>query len=142
MLHSTFWLVASILAIQASPLRSRNNNGPPSVTIENGTVFGLSQPQYGQELFLGIPFADPPQRLGRSQPLSQSFGELQATEYGPTCWSRVPATGFDDNSGFASSEDCLTINVVRPYGVYEGQKKVPVVFYIYGGGLTTGSAVR
>lgn len=33
----------------------------------------------------------------------------------------------DDNSGFENSEDCLTINVVRPYGIYKGGQHAPVV---------------
>jgi len=125
----------------ASPLQTRQDSGQPSVTIQNGTLLGLDQPQFGQELFLGIPFADPPVRLARAEPLSTSYGQRQATEYGPLCWSRVPvATGFNDNSGFEESEDCLTLNVVRPYGVFEGQKQVPVVAWIHGGGLSNGGS--
>ncbi|KAJ7154557.1 Alpha/Beta hydrolase protein [Mycena filopes] len=80
----------------------------PSVTIKNGTV------------------------------RNSSFGVLDATAYGPHCWSRF-TTGFDDNSGFNNSEDCLTLNVIRPTGA-SPKSLVPVVVWIHGGGLTTGGS--
>ncbi|KAJ6617176.1 Alpha/Beta hydrolase protein [Mycena sp. CBHHK59/15] len=132
----------------------------PSVTIKNGTVLGVDLPQFGQDLFLGIPYAQPPVgdlrlRLPRSMhvPLSSrplplliclvdisnaSFVQLDATAYGPHCWSRF-TTGFDDNSGFNNSEDCLTLNVIRPHGVSE-KSPVPVVVWIHGGGFFTGGS--
>ena len=43
---------------------------------------------------------------------------------------------------YESSEDCLYLNVVRPYGIYQGEggNTAPVVVWIHGGGLTTGSS--
>ncbi|KAJ7278874.1 alpha/beta-hydrolase [Mycena rebaudengoi] len=113
----------------------------PSVTIKNGTVRGVSLPHLGQDLFLGIPFAQPPVgdlRLAIPQSINTSFGTLDATVYGPHCWSRF-TTGFDDNSGFSNSEDCLTLNVVRPHGISE-KNPVPVLVWIHGGGLSTGGS--
>ncbi|KAF7348663.1 Carboxylic ester hydrolase [Mycena venus] len=113
----------------------------PSVTIKNGTVHGVDLPQFNQTLFLGIPYAQPPignLRLRPPQSINASFGTLDATAYGPHCWSQF-TTGFDDNSGFNNSEDCLTLNVIRPAGVTE-KSPVPVVVWIHGGGLTTGGS--
>ncbi|KAJ6541381.1 Alpha/Beta hydrolase protein [Mycena capillaripes] len=113
----------------------------PTVTIKNGTVRGIDFPQFSQSLFLGIPYAQPPigdLRLRPPRSIDVSFGTLDATAYGPHCWSRF-TTGFDDNSGFPNSEDCLTLNVIRPTGVSE-QSPVPVVVWIHGGGLTTGGS--
>ncbi|KAJ7815173.1 alpha/beta-hydrolase [Mycena olivaceomarginata] len=113
----------------------------PTVTITNGTVRGVDLPQFSQSLFLGIPYAQPPigdLRLRPPRSINASFGTLDATAYGPHCWSRF-TTGFDDNSGFPNSEDCLTLNVIRPTGVSE-QSPVPVVVWIHGGGLTTGGS--
>ncbi|KAJ7150927.1 alpha/beta-hydrolase [Mycena crocata] len=113
----------------------------PSVTIKNGTVRGVALPQFGQDLFLGIPYAQPPVgglRLRTPRSINESFGTLDATAYGPHCWSRF-TTGFDDNSGFNNSEDCLTLNVIRPDGV-SPQSPAPVVVWIHGGGLTTGGS--
>ncbi|KAJ7473144.1 Alpha/Beta hydrolase protein, partial [Mycena galericulata] len=113
----------------------------PCVTIDNGTVFGVDLPQFGQSLFLGIPYAQPPVgdlRLRPPRSINTTFGELDATAYGPHCWSAF-TTGFDDNSGYNNSEDCLTLNVIRPYGVSE-QAPVPVLVWIHGGGFTTGGS--
>ncbi|KAF7302318.1 Ricin B-type lectin domain-containing protein [Mycena chlorophos] len=111
----------------------------PAVTIRNGTVLGVDLPQNEQHLFLGIPYAQPPLgnlRLRRPQPINATFpgGHFDATAYGPHCLSAY-MTGFDDNSGFNSSEDCLTLNIVRPYAATE-KKPVPVLIWIHGGGLT------
>ncbi|KAJ7032363.1 alpha/beta-hydrolase [Mycena alexandri] len=108
----------------------------PSVTIKNGTVRGVELPQFNQSIFLGIPYAQPPigdLRLRPPRSINSSFGTIDATAYGPHCWSKF-TTGFDDNSGFNNSEDCLTLNVIRPAGVSE-KSLVPVVFWIHGGGL-------
>ena len=72
----------------ASPIKRNNDGQPPTVAIKDGTLTGVDQPQFGQELFLGIPYAQsPPPRLAKSQPV-QPYGELQATKYGPSCYSR------------------------------------------------------
>ncbi|KAF7338819.1 Carboxylic ester hydrolase [Mycena sanguinolenta] len=113
----------------------------PSVTIKNGTVKGVDLPQFNQSIFLGIPYAQPPVgdlRLRPPQSINASFGTLDATAYGPHCWSQF-TTGFDDNSGFNNSEDCLTLNVIRLFGISE-QSPVPVLVWIHGGGLTTGGS--
>ncbi|KAJ7058020.1 alpha/beta-hydrolase [Mycena amicta] len=117
--------------------------GQPSVAIENGTVLGVDLPQYGQHLFLGIPFAQPPVgdlRLRPPRSVNLSFGQLDATQYGPHCWSAF-TTGFDDNSGFNNSEDCLTLNVIQPYEVSE-KSPAPVLVWIHGGGLVSGHFER
>ncbi|KAF7318380.1 hypothetical protein HMN09_00347100 [Mycena chlorophos] len=113
----------------------------PSVTIKNGTLLGVDLPQYNQSLFLGIPYAQPPVgdlRLRPPRSVNASFGTFEATAYSPHCWSRF-TTGFDDNSGFPNSEDCLTLNVIQPHGVSKASP-VPVVVWIHGGGLTTGGS--
>ncbi|KAJ6561170.1 alpha/beta-hydrolase [Mycena vulgaris] len=108
----------------------------PSVKIDNGTVRGLDLPQFGQSLFLGIPYAEPPVgelRLRPPRSLNTAYADLDATAYGPHCWSLF-TTGFDDNSGFNSSEDCLTLNIIRPNGVSD-YNPAPVLVWIHGGGF-------
>ncbi|KAK7038432.1 carboxylic ester hydrolase [Favolaschia claudopus] len=116
-------------------------NHKPVVRIQNGTVCGVDLPQFNQSLFLGIPYAQPPVgdlRLRPPRSISKSFGELDATSYGPHCWSAF-TTGFDDNSGYTSSEDCLTLNVIRPHEA-SVENLVPVIVWIHGGGFFAGGS--
>lgn len=57
------------------------------------------------------------------------LGVKDATQYGYSC--------YQYNTAFNLSEDCLTLNVVRPSGYTN--TKLPVLVWIYGGGLYTGS---
>lgn len=81
--------------------------------------------------FLGIPYADTPERFVHSVPYSQTKQTLNATVYAPQC----PQYG-------AGSESCLFLNVQTPYLPKQGSKKGlrPVFFWIHGGGFVTGSA--
>ncbi|KAF7341340.1 Carboxylic ester hydrolase [Mycena venus] len=99
----------------------------PCVEIANGTVYGVDLPQFGQHLFLGIPYAQPPVgdlRLRPPRSINKKFTNLDATAYGPHCFSSF-TTGFDDSTGYPTSEDCLTLNVI---------------LWIHGGFFTTGGS--
>ncbi|KAF7350016.1 Carboxylic ester hydrolase [Mycena venus] len=112
----------------------------PTVIIKNGTVRGVDLPQFSQSLFLGIPYAQPPVGDLRLRP--PAFYQLVLWNsgcHGLRTALLVPVHNWDDNSGFPNSEDCLTLNVIRPTGVSE-QSPVPVVVWIHGGGLTTGGS--
>ncbi|RYP40375.1 hypothetical protein DL767_001730 [Monosporascus sp. MG133] len=89
---------------------------------------------WDQDVFLGMPYAQPPigeLRYRWPQPLNASFeGVRKATQYGYSC--------MQYGSKFDLSEDCLTINVVRPAGV-SADDNLPVLVWIYGGGLYAGS---
>ncbi|CAK5277149.1 unnamed protein product [Mycena citricolor] len=93
----------------------------------------------------GIPYAEPPIGELRFKPpvLTTSLnGSLfDAAQFGPSCLQ--PLGGDSPHSvpvGSAISEDCLTINVVRPIGV-NSTSKLPVMFWTYGGGFFVGSSV-
>ena len=110
----------------------------PTVQVRNGTYEGLSSPQYGEEYFLGMPYAQPPTgdlRFRVPQSLNTSWaGSRQATQYSPEC------IGYGSDQwvlGNDISEDCLTINVVRPQGV-QANSGLPVAFWIHGGGFFEG----
>lgn len=70
-------------------LSARQSSGAPSVAVRNGTYTGLYQPTYNQDLFLGIPFVQPPVgdlRFRFPQPLNTTWSEpRQATAYYPEC---------------------------------------------------------
>ncbi|KAL7940298.1 alpha/beta-hydrolase [Trichoderma barbatum] len=115
--------------------------------VQNDTVVGKYNTHYRQDLFLGIPYAKPPVqdlRFTRPQHLTEKWtSPKQTTEYGPYCYGfNVHLVGFDKNSTNPSSEDCLTINVVRPhYYRHEwAPEGVPVLVWVYGGGFEEGAS--
>ncbi|KAI1844528.1 hypothetical protein JX266_009415 [Neoarthrinium moseri] len=105
----------------------------PTAKTLNGTYEGFNLPNWDQDAFLGIPYAQKPVgdlRYRWPQSINTSFdGVRNATQYGYSC--------MQYGQSFALSEDCLTINVVRPAGV--PANPLPVLVWIYGGGLYAGS---
>ena len=81
--------------------------------------------------FLGIPYANPPQRWEYSTLYSPIGQTINATAYGPEC----PQYG-------AGAEFCLYLNIQTPYLPKQGSTANlrPVFFWIHGGGFTSGSA--
>ncbi|KAF5667619.1 triacylglycerol lipase II [Fusarium heterosporum] len=107
----------------------------PIVTVRNGTYAGVYNSQYNQDYFLGVPFAQPPERFSVAQGLNASWeGVRQATKYSVHCYGY----GYDQD-GFEQSEDCLYLNIVRPAGL-EDTSTLPVTAWIHGGGLVMGGA--
>ncbi|KAL0930156.1 carboxylesterase family protein [Colletotrichum truncatum] len=103
------------------------------VVTTNGSVIGVSDVANGIEKFLGIPYAEPPvgdRRLRQAMPLTNSFGVLQAQNFGPSCHS-----ARDQGN---ASEDCLTLNIWRAANTTSGTETLPVLVWLYGGGLTNG----
>lgn len=104
----------------------------PTVTITNGTVVGVNDAQNRLQKFLGIPFAESPigeLRLRQASPIRKAFGSFDASHFGHSC---LGPRGSNQPNG---SEDCLTLNIWRPGNA---GKKLPVLVWLYGGGLTSG----
>ncbi|KAG6004398.1 hypothetical protein E4U21_001118 [Claviceps maximensis] len=107
----------------------------PTASVKNGTYQGVYSPGYQQDLFLGIPYAKPAQRFTPPESLDAAWnGTRLADNYPAYC----PGYGFD-SIGRNISEDCLYLNIVRPHGVAQ-DAKLPVAFWIYGGGLVGGGS--
>ncbi|KAH6979453.1 Alpha/Beta hydrolase protein [Fusarium venenatum] len=106
----------------------------PKASTLNGTYAGKHLSGWDQDAFLGIPYAQPPTgnlRFKWPQSLSTSFDEERmATEYGDSCMQYT--------QNWTMSEDCLSINIIRPAG--RPKKLLPVLVWIYGGGLYAGSS--
>lgn len=126
-----------------------------TVVLPAGTVIGSVSGDV--EYYRGIPYAQPPTGSLRLKPpvRLESFGSVQATGVGPACpqMTAIDYTdlllevavlpGVEDTVLYGSSlgdetEDCLTISVMRPQGT-AADAKLPVLFWIFGGGFETGS---
>lgn len=129
----------SVNASRASPHRDpaarQTSVSSPTVTVKNGTYQGLYSPEYDQDFFLGMRYAQPAERFELARPLDTPWnGTALATEYPPHC------VGYgSDNIGYTVAEDCLFLNVVRPAGI-DADANLPVVVWIHGGGLVMGGS--
>lgn len=105
---ATWWLAAGWLA----PWMSGSS---PVVYDSSGVGYaGLHNATSGQDYFLGIPFAQPPVgplRFKAPVPWSSnSTSVIDATRAGHSCEQGI--AGATANS---VSEDCLTLNICKPY---------------------------
>jgi len=104
---------------------------PASVRIEQGELKGLVT---DHRQFRGIPFAAPPVgklRFAAPTPAAGWKGERDASVFGSPCPQLGGFTGLG-----SENEDCLSLNVFTPLT----GEKLPVMVWIYGGGLTSGSS--
>jgi para-nitrobenzyl esterase len=91
-------------------------------------------------VFRGIPYALPPIGSNRWKPpvaMPPWKGERDATQFGPACFqpkSRPGSIYADDPA--TMSEDCLSLNIWS----LPNARKAPVLVWIHGGALTTGSS--
>ena len=112
---------------------------PPTAKTLNGTYQGRYLPGWDQEVFLGLPYAQPPinqLRYRWPRSINTSFSDVRdASTYGYSC--------MQYHTKFNISEDCLNLNVVRPClagdSIPEKDELLPVLIWIFGGGLYTGS---
>lgn len=126
----------------------------PSVQLPYATIVGSSV--LGVDSFKAIPYAQPPVgqlRLKPPQPITSNLGTLVSPPVARACpqfFLQVDSTNLpgdvlglvlDTPLGQAiqdSGEDCLTLNVQRPSSATK-DSKLPVVFWIFGGGFEFGS---
>jgi carboxylesterase type B len=118
--------------------QSNNDSEPPNSTVNslNGVSVAAAGNVYGgfrnkkSFRFLGIRYAETPQRFEYSKLYSGSGETVNASGYGDQC---VQVGG--------GSEDCLFLNIQTPYIPKAGSTKGlrPVLFWIHGGGFTGGT---
>jgi triacylglycerol lipase len=89
MMHSI--LLAFILVTATLSASQPASQSAPKVTVTNGTYAGIHSTTFNQDVFLGIPFAQPPSSPGSlrfRRPLSLNStwsGTRYATEFGYDC---------------------------------------------------------
>ncbi|KAI9055503.1 hypothetical protein LZ554_000453 [Drepanopeziza brunnea f. sp. 'monogermtubi'] len=127
----------------------------PIVKLANAKVIGSSF--LGVDSFKGIPFAQPPVgnlRLKPPQPITSNLGTVFAMGPPRACPQFLTSTNTNSlpldvitdivNTGIFQAilnagEDCLTVSVQRPSSAKAGDK-LPVLFWIFGGGFSFGSS--
>ncbi|KAL2205771.1 lipase [Sarocladium strictum] len=145
-------LVASAIAAPNPLLEDRGTKVNVQLAGKD-TIVGASL--LDVESFRGIPYADSPTgplRLRPPQRLTRSLGTFDATPIAPACPQMLisrESLGVIGNiandllnlpflQNVTGREDCLSVTVQRPAGVKKGDK-LPVLFWIYGGGFELGS---
>jgi acetylcholinesterase len=162
--------LSTIATAAANPLLLERRSitlNQPTVTLSTSnispkTIFvGRSLPEFNQDVFLGIKYADKPLRFtpaklksaytskdsesGAYNPPTAGISTApssvyyNATAYGHDC----PGYGSDTtnlvNKGLITlNEDCLNINIVRPKP-HHANSLLPVIIWIFGGGWTQGA---
>ena len=138
------WLAiaATASADPGAPARARGDwhHGQPTALTQDGTVQGFATG--GVDKFLGIPYAAPPVgalRWRPPQPPAPWHGVRSATALPPTCPQLA-----NSNGPRSENEDCLYLSVYTPAGARSDRGRhrgrgLPVLFWIHGGGLTTGT---
>jgi para-nitrobenzyl esterase len=128
-------LCALAIAALALALSAPAHADPLNVKTAQGKIHGKLINDGKVRAFLGLPYAAPPVgglRWKAPDPPAKWKGVRDATRYGARC---MQAQVFKDmvfqDSGL--SEDCLFLNVFTPAGV-KGSSKLPVMFWIHGGG--------
>lgn len=151
MLQSVLVALALASSAIAAPLLPQVQLGDSS-TITGGSLIGV-------DFFKGIPFAQPPVGDLRFRPPVKSTASLDGKtflQYGSFCLIQAPFTfpstnlpqdviniindlpQFKPIPGLDADEDCLSLNVFRPANTKPGAK-LPVLFWIFGGGFQLGS---
>ena len=138
------------------PTVEANSTTSATVTVDTpaGSIKGASF--LGIESFRAIPYAEPPTGQRRLRPpkrLESTLEDFDATGIAPACPQMYISSEATDIISevlgslldmpflkpLSGQEDCLTVTVQRPAGVKEGDK-LPVLFWIFGGGFQLGSS--
>ena len=138
----TFLLIVATLSPVTRAQEANNKPEPaPTVRTASGIVRGVIEADVSS--FKGIPFAAAPvgdNRWRPPQPLPPWQGVRDASKFGADCAQPAFTRGATSISmSPTSSEDCLYISVWRPVGA-SPSAKLPVMFWIYGGGFVGGSS--
>ncbi|MBK6792828.1 MAG: carboxylesterase family protein [Anaerolineales bacterium] len=130
-----FWRHGSYTDVKTLPKESVTTG---DVQTTSGPVRGFTQ--NGLDVFLGIPYAEPPVGSLRfkspvaHEPWQKTFN---AYEFGAFCPQAYDPVVIHDPNEELNNEDCLYLNIWKPS---DSQEKRAVMVYIHGGGFVGGSS--
>jgi para-nitrobenzyl esterase len=132
---ATAFRAAALLALPALAAAA-----PPrlEVKVDGGVVAGAVAD--GVASWKGVPYAAPPvgeRRWKAPQPVEPWTGVRPATQYASDCMQQ-PFPSDAAPLGTAPAEDCLYVNVWAPEK--PDGPKLPVMFWIHGGGFVNGGS--
>jgi para-nitrobenzyl esterase len=111
-----------------------------TLSIESGPLAAVAPDARGVRAYKGLPFAAPPVgplRWRAPQPVAPWREPRRTDAFGPSAMQGVIWDDID-LAGAGVSEDCLYLNVWTP----EPQGRLPVLFWIHGGGFAAGSGAE
>jgi para-nitrobenzyl esterase len=117
-----------------------------TIQVDGGLISGTLVGSDGQiRAYKGIPYAAPPVgdwRWKPPQPVTGWNGVREAHQFSPVCPQPIMAPSILESSvgNQEKSEDCLYLNVWT--GAASSDERRPVMVWIHGGGLFTGSGSR
>jgi para-nitrobenzyl esterase len=129
--------------VEKDPLLVQTKNGPLQGFYNHGFYRGVRHHMFDYRDttprgWVGIPFALPPTKAHRFTP-----PRPYTRNWGPTARMALTTPKACPQAGLESySDDCLYLNVYTPSTKRMkelGNKKLPVFFFIYGGGFNIGS---
>lgn len=138
-------------------------NANPDVTevvsVEQGDLTGVYNADHSVKVYAGIPYAAPPvgELRFKAPKEPEAWDGVRACDYfGPRAMQPVDSPfvdsifhllgyhdyvfQFGDEYVEAVSEDCLYLNVFAPEREEGDTEKLPVLFFIHGGSLKTGTS--
>jgi len=135
----TALLFATIVAVSQS--QAQVVTPIPPIRIDSGMLSGKVLAS-GVKTWLGIPYVKPPVgelRWKEPQPITWE-GVYNADRKMPECTQVLRAHNINHYFGEeATCEDCLYMNIWAPSDA-EADSGLPVIVFIYGGGMTVGSS--
>ena len=137
-------VVLLVLYFTACALQTNDKSSEKSEKF----AFSFSEKYIGLEKnrtfqWLGIPYAQAPVgslRWKAPRSLENENDQVKAIEFSNPC-PQVESISIDKKGEgeFLGSEDCLFLNIFAPKNI-SSDKKLPVMFWIHGGGNTSGEA--
>ncbi|NNC54300.1 MAG: carboxylesterase family protein, partial [Pseudomonadales bacterium] len=134
--------VVTLMSCQAP----RNIDSDTRVNTRSGPVAGFSHSD-NVVAWLGIPYAAPPVdalRWRAPAPAASWQALRPALKFGQPC-VQLPNFTIEEKPQApritVGQEDCLTLNVFAPRDVLKRDSALPVMFWIHGGGNTSGASL-